>query len=180
MFVPRPWLVASGFSALALVAAGCSSSGTSSSAPPAGGGTTVAVRSVSGSQVLVDASGRTLYFSQQEQAAGKALCVSASCHSVWTPLTVAAGTQPSGPTSVAGELSTMPDSGGTRQVLFKGAPLYTFALDHGAGQATGNGAHDSFDGTDFTWEAATVGAAMPMPPASSNPSSGGGGYGSGY
>ena len=99
----RGWFAAAGFGVLALVA-GCTS-GTGSTQPDqAGGGTTVAVRDVSGDQVLVNSSGRTLYTSDQEKAAGKILCSSSDCLAIWTPLTVAAGQQPTarGPRSYAG------------------------------------------------------------------------------
>jgi predicted lipoprotein with Yx(FWY)xxD motif len=186
MVISRQWLAATGMSALALVA-GCSSSGGSSSAsPPAsGGGTTVAVQSVAGSKVLVDGSGRTLYFSDQERAAHKVLCMSDSCQSIWVPLTLAAGQQPSGPNGISAELGTIAASGGGRQVTFNGAPLYTFSLDRGPGQMNGNGQHDSFDGTDFSWRAATVAGTPAAPAPSSNPYGnggygGGGGYGGNY
>ena len=44
------------------------------------------------------------------------------------------------------------------QVTFGGKPLYTFVQDS-PGQATGNGATDSFGGTSFTWTAAMSGGA---------------------
>ena len=59
------------------------------------------------------------------------------------------------------------------QVTYDAHPLYTFALDHGAGQINGNGKADSFGGTDFTWHAVTVGGTSPT----QSPSEGGGGYG---
>jgi hypothetical protein len=72
---------------------------------------------------------------------------------------------------------------GTNQVTYNGKPLYTFVQDK-PGQATGNGAMDSFGGTSFTWTAAMVGGAAA---ASSSASSGstssgssGGGSSGGY
>ena len=178
MITSRQWLAVTGLSTLTLLAACSSSASSPSGSGPSGSGTdgtTVAVRTVSGAQVLVDGSGRTLYFSEQERAAHKVLCASSGCTAVWVPLTVPAGNQPSGPADVTGELSTLSRSDGGRQVAFNGAPLYTFAFDHAAGQANGNGQHDSFDGVDFSWQAATVaGAPAPsMPPTSP-------GYGGGY
>jgi predicted lipoprotein with Yx(FWY)xxD motif len=181
MAISSHWLAAVGLSTV-LIAAGCASSAGGSSPasnPAGGGGQTVAVQTVSGTQVLVDSSGRSLYFSEQEKAAHKVLCNSSACQAIWTPLTVSAGQQPSGPASVAAKLGTMSRSGGVRQVTFNGAPLYTFEFDHSSGQLNGNGQKDSFDGTNFTWEAAAV-SGTPAAPASSNPYGSGGGYGGGY
>ena len=175
MNVPTHWLAVAGFSALALVAAGCSSSG-GSSGSAGGSGMTVSVQTISGAKVLVDGSGRSLYFSDQEKAAHKVLCDSSACQAIWTPLTVMAGQQPSGPSGVTSELGTTRRPDGARQVTLNGAPVYTFEFDHSSGDLNGDGQKDSFDGTDFTWQAATVsGAVAPAP--SSNSYGGGGGYG---
>jgi len=176
MTIPTHWLAVAGFSTLALVAAGCSSSGGSSGSNAGGSGTTVSVQTVSGAKVLVDGSGRSLYFSDQEKMAHKVLCESSACQAIWTPLTVPAGQQPTGPGDVTGVLGTAPRPDGARQVTLNGAPLYTFEFDHSSGQLNGDQQKDSFDGTDFTWDAATVSGAVAPAPASSNPYSGGGGY----
>ena len=52
------------------------------------------------------------------------------------------------------KLGVVKGPGGKSQVTFGGKPLYTFVQDS-PGQPTGNGAMDSFDGTSFTWTAAT-------------------------
>jgi predicted lipoprotein with Yx(FWY)xxD motif len=160
MNIPTHWLAIAGFSTLSLVAAGCSSSGGSSPGSAAGSGTTVSVQTVSGAQVLVDGSGRSLYFSDQEKAAHKVLCESSECQAIWMPLTVPAGRQPTGPAGVTDALTTIARPGGGRQLAYNGAPVYTFRFDHSAGDLQGDGQHDSFDGTDFTWEAATVSGAV--------------------
>jgi predicted lipoprotein with Yx(FWY)xxD motif len=165
----------------ALVAAGCSSSNPSPASMPASAGghasTTVAVQNVSGvGRVLVDGAGHTLYESEQEKS-GMVLCSSSACTAIWSPLTVSAGQKPSGPSSVSGKLATVSRSDGKAQVTLNGAPLYTFSFDNTAGEAKGNGQSDSFDGTSFTWHAATptgVAAAKSTAPNS------GGGYGGGY
>ena len=147
----------------ALVLGACSSS---SGYSAAGGGSTprtVAVRHVAGASVLVDSAGRTLYVSDQEQRVGKALCASKACTAVWMPLTVPKGQQLTAPASVSRELTVVARADGTRQVTFGGTPLYSFALDHAAGDLTGDGQHDSFDGTDFSWHAATAGGAVTAP-----------------
>jgi predicted lipoprotein with Yx(FWY)xxD motif len=178
--LPRAgWLLAAGVGALAI--AGCSSASDKGSAAPAQGsdtGLTVNTRNVAGTgEVLVDAHGRTLYASEQEMS-GKILCSSKACTTIWTPLTVGNGQKPAGPSSVMGMLATVKRPDGTSQVAFKGAPLYTFSFDHAAGDVSGEGQKDSFDGTNFVWHAATpAGAAAPAPSQSAASSSDGGGNG---
>lgn len=165
------------FGGLALAA--CSSSPTS--APPAGGGgahSVVTIHTLSGGgKVLAAGDGHTLYMSNQEKS-GKLMCRSSACTTIWMPLTVPTGQHLRVPSGVMGTLSTVTRPDGSKQVTLNRAPLYTFALDHAAGQANGNDAHDSFDGVHFTWHAVTVsGAAAPGPSRSSG---NGGGYGGGY
>jgi predicted lipoprotein with Yx(FWY)xxD motif len=146
--------------------------GSNSSTQPASGGSgAVSVKDVSGvGKTLVDASGKTLYFADQE-AGGMIKCTS-GCLSFWMPATGSAADTK----SVSG-LGTMKRSDtGAEQLTFQGKPLYTFKLDAGAGQAKGNNFSDAFSGTKFTWHAATTSAAAPT----QAPSSSGGGYGNGY
>jgi predicted lipoprotein with Yx(FWY)xxD motif len=162
--------------ALAL-AAGCgsmSSSNTSGGAGGAGGSANTTVQSVNssklGTNVLVDHKGMTLYTLSAE-VGGRFICTttakipggSASCLTLWHPLTVAKGSMPSG----ASQLGTItrPDTSAT-QVTWHGRPLYTFTGDKAPGDASGNGFKDV-----GVWKAATLGA------SSSSSSSGGGGYG---
>ena len=139
---------------LALLAAGCASgqSAASGGAQPSSADT-VSVRTVNGATMLVSSTGKTLYTNNQDRA-GRPMCSSSSdCTAIWTPLTVQSG-QPKAATAVTGKVSSITLSNGTRQVTFKGMPLYTFSFDHGPGQVNGNGFHDSFNGTSFVWHAA--------------------------
>jgi predicted lipoprotein with Yx(FWY)xxD motif len=150
--------------------------GSNSSSPPAAGSgaaAAVSVKDVSGvGQTLVDASGKTLYFADQE--AGGMLKCTGGCLGFWTPATGSA----TDAKSVSG-LSTMKRSdSGAEQLTFQGKPLYTFKLDTSAGDAKGNNFSDAFSGTNFTWHAATTKAAAAPSPAPS--SSSGNGYGNGY
>jgi predicted lipoprotein with Yx(FWY)xxD motif len=169
----------------ALVLAGCSSSGSGgggNQAATGSGGTTLTVRTAAGrSGVLATADGRTLYESAQEH--GTVLCTSSAYTAIWVPLTVAAGQSPTAPSQVAGTLGTIMRPDGTAQVALDGKPHYTFSVDQGAGQLKGDGAHHNFDGTDFTWQAATAtGGAAPAPsaPAPSAPASSPVGSSGGY
>ena len=158
--------VATSVGVLALVAS-CSSSAGNNQPNQAGGSTTVAVRDVSGDQVLVNSSGRTLYTSDQEKAAGKILCSSRDCLAIWTPLTLAKGQQPTGPSGVS--LSTVSRPDGSTQVEFNGGPLYTFSFDHAAGDVKGENTKDSFAGTNFTWHSATTSGAVAPNSGQSSP-----------
>jgi predicted lipoprotein with Yx(FWY)xxD motif len=149
--------------------------GGGSTGPAAGGGapagTAIAVHDVSGvGQTLVDASGKTLYFADQE--AGGMIKCTGNCLSFWMPATGTAAD-----TKAVSGLGTMKRSDTSAdQLTFQGKPLYTFKLDTGAGQAKGNNFSDAFSGTSFTWHAATTTAAAPTTSPSQS-SGGGGGYG---
>ncbi len=181
MTIKTGLLIAAGIGAVAL--AGCSSkSDNGSPAQPAQGGgssnMTVATRNVSGTgDVLVDAKGRTLYTSEQEMS-GKIICSTKDCTAIWTPLTVGAGQKPTAPSAVSAKLTTVKRPDGASQVAFNGEPLYTFSFDHAAGDVSGEGQKDSFNGTSFVWHAVTAsGAAAPAPTSSQSSSDTGGGYG---
>jgi predicted lipoprotein with Yx(FWY)xxD motif len=145
------------------------SSNAASTAPVASTGSasdTVSTKSISGvGTVLVDSKGDVLYTNNQDTAS-KMACTS-SCQSIWPPLT-ASGQPSSSDSAVQSKLDVA-----NGQVTYNGMPLYTFVEDT-PGQASGNGFMDSFDGTSFTWTAATPGGA----PASSSTSSSSTGSGS--
>lgn len=174
--------------ACAVVITGCGSMNpTSTSSGPAAphqtsasrgtNSTTVGVRMTSGiGNVLVDGKGRTLYLDDQEKS-GKILCAKADCTAIWKPLLLSGSKAPSGPASVSSMLSTTKRPDGTVQVTLKGSPLYTFAYDMAPGQAKGNGQQDKFDGTSFSWHAATPnGTATQTSPTSATNGGGYGGY----
>jgi predicted lipoprotein with Yx(FWY)xxD motif len=156
------------------LAAGCGSSSASGS-NGGGGSANTTVQSVNssklGTSVLVNHKGMTLYTLSAEQG-GRFICTvssmipggSASCLSLWHPLTVANGSMPTGAAQLG--IITRPDNGAT-QVTWHGRPLYTFTGDKAPGDASGNGFKDV-----GVWKAATLGAS-----SSSSSSSGGGGYG---
>jgi predicted lipoprotein with Yx(FWY)xxD motif len=108
---------------------------------------TVSARQIGGAgSVLVDATGQALYTNDQETEA-KVLCVDA-CLSFWTPLT-ASGGAPKG-NSITGTLGTVNRPDGSKQVTYKGKPLYSFYLD-APGKVGGDGFDDAFAGRQFTW-----------------------------
>jgi len=163
--------------AAAVALAACGSSGGGSATASSGtGGNTVSTMSVSGTgTVLVDSSGQALYASDQEAAAGKVLCTGA-CNSFWQP--VAANGKVTSSGSIGGKLATVKRPDGSTQVTYNGMPLYSFTQDQ-AGQVSGDGFKDAFDGQQFTWHAVTVGnsgAASSGGGGGSASSSGGSGY----
>src|SRR4051794_17017368 len=104
-----------------LVLAACGTGdGTSAASAATSSGTTVTVRDAGGMKVLATSTGRTLYSSDQER--GTVLCTSGACHAVWVPLVISAGQRPTATGGVAGDLSTVRLSDGTRQVAFDGRP----------------------------------------------------------
>jgi predicted lipoprotein with Yx(FWY)xxD motif len=104
--------------------------------------------------VLVDSAGAALYTADQEMD-GKVRCTR-SCADIWLPLTLSGSGDPTGPDDVAGELGVAERPGGARQLTFDGQPLYRFADDPMAGQVTGDGLSDTFDGRLFSWQVATA------------------------
>jgi predicted lipoprotein with Yx(FWY)xxD motif len=144
----------------------------------AGSATVVKTASSSslGKTVLVNSQGMTLYALSGEQG-GKFICTSSACEAVWHPLTIAAGSKPSG---TVASISTVKRPNGTVQVTYKSMPLYTFAQDHASGEANGQGIKDV-----GTWSAvAASGESASTAPSTSTSSSagegGGGGGGYGY
>lgn len=140
---------------LGLLIGGCGGGG--SGEPASAGGETVSVANVAGvGDVLVDARGNALYSPDQE-ADGKVLCTDA-CASIWIPLTLPAGEQPTGSSDVGSQLGLIRRPDGAEQVTYEGKPLYTFAEDPSPGEVTGNGFADDFGGTSFTWHVAAQGS----------------------
>jgi predicted lipoprotein with Yx(FWY)xxD motif len=118
-------------------------------------GATVSVKSIPGHGiVLVDAKGRALYRSEQEQR-GMVLCTG-PCLSFWQPLTVSS--TPKGK-ALHGKLAVVKRPDGGRQVTYQGRLLYSFKLDK-PGNVTGDGFKDAFGGRSFKWHVVRpVGAA---------------------
>jgi predicted lipoprotein with Yx(FWY)xxD motif len=166
------WAMAGLAAAVLLVAACASSSSSASSAPatsaPAAGsssassGTTLQTRTISGTAVVTNSAGFTLYwFAPDTSTTSKC---TGSCATYWPPVKGPA-TEGSG---VTGTLGTITRSDGTTQVTYDGHPLYTYVGDTAPGQNKGNGQNHS----GGTWYEVTVSGAAPA--ASTSPSSAGG------
>ena len=85
---------------------------------------------------LVAANGMTLYnFDNDKAGSGKSVC-NGPCAGLWPPLMAGATDQPTGDYSVV----TRDD--GTRQLAYKGKPLYFYKADQKAGDRTGDNFKD--------------------------------------
>jgi predicted lipoprotein with Yx(FWY)xxD motif len=201
-------------STVALIVAGCGSSGTTTSktsaAAPASAGTTTSAAQTSGYGAggstpapaagaitiatkqdklgtILDAGPKqkTVYLFEGDKASQSA-CAGACTH-VWPPVTTA-GAAKSGGGAVAADLGTITRPDGTKQVTYKGHPLYYFVEDSGAGMTKGQGS----DGFGAKWwlvgssgsaimsgaaKAAGSGGSANGAAASSSSSSAGGGWG---
>jgi predicted lipoprotein with Yx(FWY)xxD motif len=142
--------VLAGAAALALGVAACgstsgpysagantSAASTAPSASASGRGATVDVAKASGlGQIVVDASGRTLYLFQADT--GTTSSCSGSCASAWPP--VLATDSPTAGTGLKPSLlGTTARSDGNRQVTYNGHPLYTYVGDKNPGDTNGQG-----------------------------------------
>ena len=165
---------------VALVVAACgSSSSSSSSATNASQPVTTSSASAGGSvkgisisttkgqdgTYLVGPSGRTLYLWVADSN-GKSVC-SGECAKAWPPL-LTKGTPAAGSGVAASDLGMITRSDGTKQVTYKGHPLYYFVADSAPGKVRGQGS-DSF-GAKW-WLVAPSGAAITAMGSSANASS---------
>ena len=119
-----------------------------------------------GKKILVNRNGLTLYSLSVEHK-GKFICKDMTCLSLWKPLTIAKGAVATG----AAHLSVVMRPDGSRQVAYRGGPLYRVVQDKRAGDVKGNGFKDV-----GVWRVAVVSGAAPAPP----PTTTDGGYGGGY
>jgi predicted lipoprotein with Yx(FWY)xxD motif len=183
----------------ALLTAACSSSGSSSSPAPAssaaatpagssatsatgsGSGLVVTTKSGSAGAFLTDGSGRAVYLWTKD-AMNSSSCTGA-CAGAWPPVTTTGAVTASGGVNTA-DLSTITRSGGVKQVVYDGHPLYYFSGDSGPGQVNGQGS-DGFGakwwlvdpaGTSITAAVTVSPGASPSAPASPAGGGAGGGY----
>ncbi len=153
---------------VALAIAGCGSGSSSSSSAPAATASSsaasapstaakaVAISTTKGSDgtYLTGPSGRALYMWVADSG-GKSAC-SGACAKTWPPL-IASSTPTAVGAANAGDLGTITRADGTKQVTYRGHPLYFFVADTGAGVVKGQGSN-SF-GAKW-WLVAPSGAAI--------------------
>ncbi len=150
-----------------LALAGCGGAASSSTTSGAGSSaSTVTTASVSshGTVLVAGSNSMTLYqFAKDTAGSGTSACTG-SCISTWPPLTVPAGTTPTGGSGVTGKLATIVRSDGHGiQVTYNGLPLHFFSGDTKPGDSNGNYPE---------WSVVSASGAAPT----SSPTSAGGGY----
>jgi predicted lipoprotein with Yx(FWY)xxD motif len=158
--VRHPFALGSAATGIALLIAGCGSSGTTTTktvAPATSVATassaqtgTSAARSPAAGVVLATKHGKlgtilaagskrlTVYMFEGDK--GSASSCTGACAKVWPPVTTA-GEPAVGGSVIDADLSTITRSDGTKQVTYKGHPLYFFAKDGDSGDAYGEGVH---------------------------------------
>jgi predicted lipoprotein with Yx(FWY)xxD motif len=136
--------------AAAVLLAGCGSGDSDASDTDVGDGRLVSLASVDDTDVLVDAEGKALYTADAEED-GTIRCVD-GCESFWIPLEATRSEINALGSSLAEDLGVVERPDGSSQVTFDGVPLYTFTKDD-AGELTGDGFTDDFQGTRFVWTA---------------------------
>jgi predicted lipoprotein with Yx(FWY)xxD motif len=168
----------SGLAAAAVLIAACSSSPGYTASSGGGGNSgnsgnaaaanaTVSARQLNGvGTALVTSSGMTIYTPKTPAEVNGNIKCTGSCLSFWFPVT-ASSVHPAA-SGLPGKLGTLRRPGSKTQLTYNGRALYTFRLDTAAGQAHGNNFHDSFNGTNFTWQVVTAsgkpaGAGSPAP-----------------
>jgi len=82
--------------------------------------------------MLTDAKGMTLYTYDNDKEPGKSACTD-QCLSNWPPVTVAANAM------LMGNWTAITRDDGSKQLVYKGKPLYTFAHDAKPGDMAGDG-----------------------------------------
>ncbi len=133
----KPRYLVAAAAALTFVLGACSygTTGGGSTSPSTGGGgaATLTVSHTSAGDSLAGAKGMTLYINTKESS-GTIACTG-GCATAWPPLI---GTATAG-SGVTGTLGTITRPDGSVQVTYNGAPLYYYATDAAAGDATGQG-----------------------------------------
>jgi predicted lipoprotein with Yx(FWY)xxD motif len=160
--------------ALAVVGVGSGAANASvSSASHAAASNTKAVvhvRTTDLGKTLVNAQNRTVYMLTADT--GTTSSCTGACATAWPPVT-ATGTPSVGAGAKAALIGTTTRADGTKQVTYKGHPLYTFVKDTKAGQTNGEGVV-AFGGSWFGLSPAGKQLAPASASSTSGSTSGGG------
>lgn len=109
----------------------------SAAAPMSPARTLLTVEKTPVGYVLATGTGRAVYtFANDVPGSGKSACVG-GCLSAWPAVTGSPFAETGG--QLAGKLGAITRPDGTVQATYDGSPLYTYAADTGAGQASGDG-----------------------------------------
>jgi predicted lipoprotein with Yx(FWY)xxD motif len=111
--------------------------GTSTPAPGAGGAVLISTKHGKlGTILAAGPKQRTVYLFEADQGA-KSACAG-ECTAVWPPVTTSGEAKSAG-SAMAADIGTITRSDGTRQVTYKGHPLYFFARDGDKSDMYGQG-----------------------------------------
>lgn len=145
---PLPLLLAGAATVIAIAGCGSSESGGSTAsaassnasaktaAAKSRGPATIGTKKTDLGTILVDGQGRTLYLWVADKGA-KSTCYG-GCAQAWPPVLTKGAPKASG--AVNGDwLGTTTRKDGTKEVTYKGHPLYTFIQDQAPGDTTGQG-----------------------------------------
>jgi predicted lipoprotein with Yx(FWY)xxD motif len=148
-------LTLTGAIAALTVIAGCGGSTAGTTPTPAATGTTISVATDAKlGQILVDASGKTIYLFVADT--GTSSTCYTSCAAIWPPV-LTTGAPQAGAGAQASLVGTTVRTDGTTEVTYAGHPLYYFIQDKAAGDAKGQGIN-GFGG--LWWVMSPSGAAM--------------------
>ena len=131
------------FGAAIVLLGGCATPGggastsASASADAGGNAVTVAAAETDAGTSLVGANGMTLYIFTNDTD-GTSTCYE-DCAAAWPPFEVDTDATLEAGDGVTGELGTTERDDGIAQVTYEGMPLYYYASDSAAGDATGEG-----------------------------------------
>jgi predicted lipoprotein with Yx(FWY)xxD motif len=125
------------FAAAALLLAACAQTGAGSPSPSAAaGGIEITVAQTSAGNALAGPDGKTLYVFTNDSA-GTSTCTG-GCADAW-PALLGDGSDVVAGDGVSGTFGTTTRDDGSKQVTHNGQPLYNYAADQAAGDATGQG-----------------------------------------
>jgi predicted lipoprotein with Yx(FWY)xxD motif len=109
----------------------------SGSTTTSSGGVTVTTKPSKLGTILAAGPKRLTVYIFEGDRPGASACTGACTH-VWPPVTTSAGASVNGAAKIS-DLGTLLRADGTRQVTYKGHPLYYFARDGDSGDAYGEG-----------------------------------------
>lgn len=93
----------------------------------------VKIESTAKGKVFTDAQGMSFYTFAQDKVGSSTSACTGACASYWPPVAAPAGFTPSG------NWNEITRADGTKQLTWKGWPLYTYKGDSAAGQTNGDG-----------------------------------------
>jgi predicted lipoprotein with Yx(FWY)xxD motif len=106
-----------------------------------GGSNPLVVATSGGKSYISDRSGAALYFAEGDSDGSK--CTD-RCTDAWPPLLVTDAAPSGGAGLAAGDIGTITRVDGSRQVSWRGHPLYRYAADIGADSTAGDGVQDKW------------------------------------